>query len=326
MTSPEESIMTVLGPVSPEQIGPTYMHEHLILDNSFSGWDPNKSFTEEDVAIWEMNDSYRAGARAVVEMTCTGLGAAPAALRRIAQATRVSIIASTGFYRHVNYPDYVTAASVDDLAELMIDHCRRGFDDSGVRPGMLGEFASHDPKTPGSVGHGPSEPPNNDVEKVFRAAGRVHATTGLPITTHCFKGIGADWEIEVFKSEGVDLSKVIIGHVVAWRPELDHVRWILDQGVNIAIDTIGYGDRDDMDFCDHQKAHLIRDVVHWGHIDQVTISLDMTRKYHLKKYGGHGFAYLMDCFLPLLREVGLTDQQVDQIIIGNPRRILTPAR
>ena len=58
------------------------------------------------------------------------------------------------------------------------------------------------------------------------------------------------------------------------------------------------------------------------YLRQIVVSLDMTRRYHLKKYGGHGYAYLMDCFAPMLREVGLTDEQVNRILIDNPRRIL----
>ena len=105
---------------------------------------------------------------------------------------------------------------------------------------------------------------------------------------------------------------------------MDHARWILEQGVNIGIDAIGYGERDGFDFFEHDKAQLARTFVDWGHIDQITVSLDMTRKYHLKQYGGHGFAFLMDCFIPILREVGLSDKQVNHIIIENPKRILTP--
>jgi len=315
INQPTMEIMTVLGPVSASELGVTYMHEHVILDNSFSGNNPLKKFDEEDVMIWEMKDVLRAGGRTIVDCTCVGLSPDPAALKRIAASSGINIIASTGFYRSVVYPDYVATSSADDLARRMIDDCENGLGDSGVRPGMLAEFSSHDRDIP----------LYEHAEKVFRAAGRAHCATGLPITTHCFEGINAEWDIDIFRQEGVDLTKVVIGHVGALRPDLDRVRWILDQGVNVGIDAIGYGERDGFDFFERDKAHLVREIVRWGHIDQITVSLDMTRKYHLKKYGGHGFAFLIDWFAPLLREVGLTDEQVDHILIANPKRILTPA-
>ena len=321
---PEHScrIMTVLGPVSPDELGPVYMHEHVIVDNSFSGNDPRKKLDEEDVLTWEMKDVMRAGGRTVVDCTCAGLGPNPAGLRRIAEASGINIVASTGFYRSIVYPAYVSSSTADELAKRLVDDWRNGFGDTGVRPGMLAEFASHDPDDTGGV---PAV--TEDNEKVFRAAARAHCATGLPITTHCWLGVGADWEIGIFRDEGVDLSKVVIGHVGVARPDMDRAKCILDQGVNVGIDAIGYGERDGfVDFFEHEKAQLVKTFVEWGHIDQVTVSLDMTRRYHLKKYGGHGFALLMDCFIPLLREVGLSDDQVDHIVVENPRRILTPAQ
>ena len=151
------------------------------------------------------------------------------------------------------------------------------------------------------------------------------AFPGMPVTTHCWIGQGADWWIAIFREKDVRLDKVVIAHVGAGRPDMDRARWILEQGVNVGIDAIGYGERDGLDFFEHDKANLVKTFVEWGHIDQITVSLDMTRKYHLKKYGGHGFAFLMDCFVPLLREVGLSDEQVNRILVENPKRILTPA-
>ena len=315
-------IMTVLGPISPDALGPTYMHEHVIADCSISGNDPLKKFDEEDVMTREMTDVLRAGGRTIVDCTCAGLGPDPEALVRIATESGINIVTSVGLYRSVVYPEYVATDSADELAGRMIRECESGIGDTGVRPGMLAEFASHDPAD--TDGDDPGGKVGEHTEKVFRAAARAQVATGLPVTTHCWCGIGADWEIGIFREEKADLSKVVIGHVGAARTDMDRVRWILDQGVNIGIDAIGYGERDGIDFFEHDKARLARAVVEWGHIEQITVSLDMTRRYHLKKYGGHGFAFLMDWFAPLLREVGLTDKQVDQILTANPRRILTP--
>ncbi|MFC1676589.1 phosphotriesterase [Planctomycetota bacterium] len=322
MSSEDSKIMTVLGPISVDELGSTYMHEHLVQDSSFLDNDPEKKIDDEETLTWEMKDTLRAGARTLVDCTCRGMGPQPEKLKRIAENSGMNIIASTGFYRPIVYPDYVKISTADELAKMMIDECQNGLEGSDVKPGMLAEFSSHDPNDM-AIDGGVSK----DNEKVFRAAARTHIATGLPITTHCWLGYGADWEINIFQEEGVDLSKVVIGHVGIDHPNIHNARYILSTGVNVGIDGIGYGERDGFkDFFEHEKAQLVKTFIEWGHIDQITISLDMTRKYHLKKHRGHGFAFLMDCFVPIMIEVGITEEQVDHILIKNPKRILTPAK
>ena len=319
------SIMTVLGPVSPDALGPTYMHEHVLVDNSFSGNNPLKKLDEVDTLIDEMRDVRRAGGRTVVDCTCVGLAPDPAGLKRIAQDADVHLIACTGFYRACVWPTYVHTSSAEDLAERMIDDCANGLADTNVRPGMLAEFSAHEREGDGWVLPAAAN-------KVFRAACIAQRETGLPITTHCgFQR--ADWQIAALRKGGVALDRVVLAHMVPGadaidadrgHPVMEHLRRILDTGVNIGIDAIAYGERDGKPLAAADKARLVRTVAEWGHLEQVTVSLDMTRRYHLKKYGGHGFAFLMDAFAPMLREVGLSDRQVDHILVENPKRILTP--
>ncbi|GAG45094.1 unnamed protein product, partial [marine sediment metagenome] len=224
MACENTEIMTILGPITADQLGPTYMHEHLIVDCSFSGNNPLKKVDDIEALTWEMKDVLRAGGQTVVDCTCVGLAPQPTALKKIAQETGINIITSTGFYRKIVYPDYVSTLSAEQLAERLIKDCRDGFDDTDIRPGMLGEFASHD-----------DGPPDENVEKVFRAAALAHCATGLPIATHCWVGVGSDWQIDILKREGADLSKVIIGHAAASRPDIAILRSILDCGANIGV-------------------------------------------------------------------------------------------
>jgi phosphotriesterase-related protein len=315
--------MTVLGPISPEALGPTYMHEHVIVDNSWSGDNPLKKLDEIDTLTWEMKDVLRAGARTIVDLTCVGLGPNPAGLKQIAEASGINIVTSTGVYRPIVWPEYVAASTVEELARRWIDECEHGFAGTDVRPGVLAEFGSNE-----------KDAVPEDADKVFQAACMTQQATGIPISTHC--GLrDCDWQVAAFKRHGALLDKVVLGHMMPSdrssvaaglsNPQMAHLKRILDTGVNVGIDTVGYGERDGQRLLEHGKAHLAKTFVEWGHLEQVTVSCDMTRKYHLKKYGGHGFALLMDWFAPLLREVGLSDEQVDQIMIENPRRILTPA-
>ena len=308
-------IMTVLGPVAPGELGPTAMHEHIIADGYFSGNDPQKVLDDEDAAVEEMKDLVRAGAGTVVECTSRGLGPDPGALRRIARASGINIIASAGFYRRIVYPDYVLTETAEGLARRMIDEVENGIAGTGVRPGMLAEFASHD-----------EGEPDEHVEKVWRAAARTQLATGLPITTHCWVGKGADWEIEILTAEGVPPDKIVIGHLGANRPDMDLARRVLDTGVNVGVDCVGYDERVGfVDYFDPERAQLIKTFIDWSHLSQITISRDMMRKYALKKHGGKGYSYLFEGFTDILRENGISDDEIHTLLVENPRRILTPA-
>ena len=311
-----DKIMTVLGPVSPNELGPTAMHEHLIADCSFSGNDPQKKFDEEDAAVEEMKDLVRAGAGTIVECSCHGLLPDYEALVRIAKASGINIIASTGFYRRIVYPEFVLTSTAEEIARQLIEEVEEGIGGTGVRPGMLAEFASHD-----------DGEPDEHVEKVWRAAARTQLATGLPITTHCWVGNGAEWEIGILREEGVDLAKVVIGHVGANRPDMDKARWILDTGVNVGVDCIGYDERAGfVDYFDPERAELIKTFIGWGHLSQITISRDMMRRYELKRHGGKGYSYLFEGFVDILRKAGICEKEIRMLLVENPHRILSCKR
>jgi len=103
-------------------------------------------------------------------------------------------------------------------------------------------------------------------------------------------------------------------------------------GVNLGIDCIGYdepgplpGTEGFQDFHDEDRAALTKKLIDWGYLEQITISQDMTRTYHLKSHGGHGYGYLLEKFVPMLQQLGVTAEQIQVLLVDNPRRILTPA-
>ncbi len=309
------NIMTVMGPMPAEQLGITHMHEHLIGDCSFSGNDPRKKLDDVDVAIAEMEYFKQAGGQTIVELTCRGLGQNAAALRRIAEESGVNIIAATGFYREVVYPDYVRSETVDELAQRMINDANQGIAGTDVRAGIIAELATENDTDEVS----PLE------EKVFRAAGRAHLATGLPVSTHCWAGHHAFEQVRLLTDEGVQPDKIVIGHL-AVQPGLEETnRGLADLGVNLGIDAIGYGEADGFhDFHDEDRAALAKKLIDWGYLEQITISQDLMRTYHLKSHGGHGYGYLLEKFVPMLHQLGVTAEQIQVLLVDNPRRILTP--
>ena len=305
-------VMTVLGAISVEALGVTHMHEHLIADCSFSGDDPRKKFDDVDVAIQEMKYFKEAGGETLVELTCRGLGPDPLALRRIARESGVNVIAATGFYREVVYPEYVKTETIDQLAQRLIDDAQQGLEGTDVRPGIIAELATE----------ADTEKVSPFEEKVFRAAGRAHLATGLPISTHCWAGHHAFEQVRLLTDEDVSPDRIVIGHVGVAPGLEDLNRQLADLGVNLGIDAIGYDEL--VDFQDPDKVALVKRLIDLGHLGQITISLDMMRKYLLKHEGGHGYGYLLEEFVPMLLEAGVTPEQVEVMLVENPKRILAP--
>ncbi len=306
------TVQTVVGPILPEQLGVTHMHEHLIADCSFSGNDARKKFDDVDVAIQEMKYFKQAGGDTIVELTCRGLGQEPLALRRIAQESGVNVIAATGFYREVVYPEYVKRETIGQLTQRMIDDAQQGLEGTDVRPGIIAELATEVD----------TEKVSPLEEKVFRAAGRAHLVTALPISTHCWAGHHAFEQVRLLTDEGVPPDKIVIGHLGVQHGLEDINRRLADLGVNLGIDAIGYDELGD--FQDKDRAALVKRLIDLGYLRQITISQDMMRRYHLKHEGGHGYGYLLEKFVPMLLAVGVTEKQVQVLLMDNPRRILTP--
>lgn len=302
-------VMTVLGPIAPEELGVTSVHEHIIADCSFSGNDPQKRFDDVDLMAEEVAHFREEGGRTIVELTTRGLGQDAAALRDISGRSGVQIVAASGFYREIVFPDYVATATVDQLRDIMIKDIRVGIDNTDVRAGVIGELASEFP----------GETLSENQEKVFRAAGQAAVETGVGITTHCWQGAAASEMIRVLTEEGVDPGRILIGHLAVIHGLMDRIFAIADKGAMLGIDCIGF---DMGDFTDHSRAEMVKTLIDRGYISQITIALDMMRTFFLKKFGGNGYGYLINGFVDIMRDHGVSQYQIDTLLIDNPRRLL----
>lgn len=308
------TVMTVLGPISPRELGTTLLHEHLIFDLRFGDPDPNKFMDESDAAIQDMLLLREAGGQTLVEQTCQGIGRNPAALREIAGQCDVHIIASTGFYRMTTYPSYVRSESVEDLAERLIRDITEGINGTEVRAGMIAEIA-----TEGNTAF------TGTQIKVYRAVALAQQATGLSISAHCWLGKGAVPLIHLLTADGVAADRIVVHHIGANRMTPQAALLILDAGAKIMVDCIGYGEADGfIGWNDRDRAALVGTLFARGYGQQVTISKDLCRRSHFTKFGGHGHRYLLRGFIPMLREVGLTQGHIEGLLVGIPREVLTP--
>jgi predicted metal-dependent phosphotriesterase family hydrolase len=298
-------VMTVLGPVDAGDLGITLPHEHLLID-LFRLFQPHREFLVND---WELSaaelDLYgRAGGGTLVELTTPDIGRDPAGLVRIAERTGVKIVMGTGRYREPFYEPELARLSTQEFAQMLIDDIEHGVD--GVRPGIIGEIGTHEPWV------APAE------ERVFRAAARAHHSTGLSITLHAnASGVGLA-QLDVLVEEEVDARRVVVGHCDT-HPFSDYHREILRRGAWVEFDTI----RGTFEFETQRQLRQLKLLVDEGFIDQLLLSQDLCINRHFTAYGAKGYAFLITEFAQRMRDAGLTQEQVDTLLIENPRRMLT---
>jgi predicted metal-dependent phosphotriesterase family hydrolase len=284
------------------------VHEHLVID-AWGMWPvPNYSLIVDDVElVAEEIEAYRAaGGVSIVDVTNIGLGRDPLALRRISQATGVQLVMGCGWYRERVYPTYIQEKSTDELAAMLVAEITDGVDGTGIRPGIIGEIGTERTFiTPAQ-------------ERVFRAVARAHLQTGAPISTHTTHwGELALEQLDLLEEEGVDPHHVIIGHL-GDRREISMLLPIAERGAFLGIDNIGYHDYQR----EERRAQNVIELIEAGFRSQVLLSMDIATRNDLHSYGGKGFDYLLLIFIPLLRELGATEEDVHVLLVTNPQRAL----
>lgn len=309
MTSMRGQVMTVTGAVSPSELGITHSHEHVMWDYFEMIRSYDVIFDDENVARAEVQMFKDAGGGCLVDCTTTGLNPNPNALKRISIDTGVTIVLGCGWYREPVYVSDVTEKTSRELGAILVRHIMEGFDDSDVRAGFIGEIGTE-------RGHiSPRE------ERVFRAAAIASNETGAPIWTHTTHfGELAHEQIDLLEECGVDPARVVVNHL-GDRDDTQHVLAIARRGVYMSIDNIGY--EGDGYPGDAVRLRNIEALIEGGFEDRIVLGTDIGTRDALKTYGGRGFAWLIESFIPRMREAGLSQSQIDKLTIHNVARALT---
>lgn len=290
--------MTVLKP------GITYAHEHIPIDRSEVIEDEDALLDSQGLVIKELKELYNKGVRNIVEATCRGIGRNVAYAQKVATETGINIVQATGWYQSAFLPIEVYQLSVTQLAEMMIKDITVGIKNTDIKAGVIGEIATTKNRW------------TEQEEKVFNAAVIASKETHTPIMTHTSIGTLGREQVEFFQKKHANLSKVIIGHVdLTGNP--NYVLEMLKTGTNVEIDTIGKNNY----MSDAKRVEIIKAAQDAGFTDQIVMSMDITRKSHLKANGGIGYAYLLDSFIPELKAGGVTEEFINKMLVENPQRI-----
>jgi phosphotriesterase-related protein len=308
-------VITVTGPVPPERIGFTLSHEHTSSSFELLGTRSQATDYTPDMELMveELHDFRRRGGSCLVDLTSIGIGRDPIWLRSLSSRSGVLIVMGAGWYRGSHYPagEGIDRRTVDDLADQVVGECEHGVAGSGVRPGIIGEIGTDE------AWISPVE------ERVHRAVARAARRTGLAVHTHAlFSQVGLD-QLRVFDEEGLDPARVVIGHADSLL-DLDYYLAVLDRGASLGFDQLGRSG-DYFTAREAQLVELIVELLERGFTSRVLLSHDIYANAQLKAYGGTGFGYLAQHFLPHLRTAAVGEGEIATMTIDNPRRILTVA-
>ncbi|MDQ2230125.1 phosphotriesterase-related protein [Citrobacter portucalensis] len=281
--------------------GYTWVHEHLHID--LSGFKNNLDcrLDQYDLICQEMKDLRALGVSNIIEMTNRYMGRNPQFMLDLMRDTGINVMACTGYYQDAFFPEHVAARSVEQLAQEMVDEIAIGIDGTELKAGIIAEIGSSE----GVIT--PLE------EKVFIAAARAHIETGRPISTHTsFSTMGLE-QLVLLQAHGVDLSRATVGHCDL-KDNLDNILRMIDLGAYVQFDTIGKNNY----YPDENRIGMLHELRNCGLLNRVMLSMDITRRSHLKANGGNGYDYLLTTFIPQLRQSGFSQADVDTMLRDNP--------
>lgn len=304
-----QMIRTVLGDIDTNSLGVTYMHEHLIIDSEIVK--KNLSYihlpSTED-AITELNICKTAGVTSMVDCMPTASGRDIKRLAVISDKTGINIIAVTGLHHVKYYNEYdpIEALDVDSLASLFIDEIENGCEGTFYKAGLIKVVTS-------------GENPSNRELRLFEAAAIAQKVTGAPILTHCEHGKGALQQLDILRNLDVDLSKVVMSHTDK-EPDFSYHKEILSSGVNVEYDQ----SLRQIDLDNSTSALLTAEMLEQGFGRQIMLGTDGARRSLWSSLGGYpGLAALYQNWSSRLRQVGITNEQLELMFVTNPAGFLS---
>ena len=305
------SIATVAGPIEPAQLGLTLMHEHVLVDfigaaeATPSRYDAEAVFTR---VLPFLQQAKALGAATLVECTPAHLGRDARLLARLAKASGLHILSNTGYYganKDKHLPPQAFSETPQQLAARWIREHEQGIDGTGIKPAFM------------KIGVDAGRLSEVDA-KLVRAAAITHAATGLPIAIHTGDGIAAHEEMDLLEQAGVPLSSFIWVHAHSEQDGGMHLR-AAERGAWVEFDGIAPKSVE-------RHVALVLALRKAGRLDRVLVSHDAGWYRVGEPNGGEfrPFDTLFTAFVPALKAAGLAPAEIDQLLIANPRRALTP--
>ena len=315
-------VETTLGALPVDQLGWINAHDHVIMDGGYTVVKtPDFKLDSVEKAVEEMGYWLKAGGGAVVDAQPFGSGRNARKLIEVSKATNLPIIVPTGFQSKEFYlPDHWQYKYAEDiLAELLRQEVVEGVDLNGYESPIV----ERSPVKAGFIKVASDyQLVSEHTRRHIRAAGKVHAQTGVPMLVHTDNGTAADIIIDLFEAAGVAPSCVMLCHMDR-NPDPYVHRELAKRGAYLQYDTpsrIKYQP-------ENIVVELMRTMFDAGLGTQMLLGGDMARRSYWKAYGGGpGFDYLLTKFTPRLRAEGFSQSELETLWHHNPARWLTSGK
>jgi phosphotriesterase-related protein len=339
-----EKVITVRGPIDPASLGIVLPHEHLLWDlrcwahpepeeprlramvkqpvslenrghvvyHPFHYLD-NLCLTDVAVTIDEVKKYRDAGGGTICDVTPERLRRDPAAQIKISQEAGIHIVMSTAFYVASSWDSREKGMSVDDIKKKILSEFEYGVGPKHVKPGILGEI-------------GISDIENSLEIKSLKGSAMAQHEIGCPVMVHTpIWAKEGNKILDVIEESGGDVRKVVLSHLDPTMYDLDYADSLAKRGAFIAydlFDTHIMSFEDEFLPSDNERIEVILKQIKRGNLEHILISHDTCMKIKLTRWGGHGYAHILENIVPRLFKKGLSREQVDVILIENPKRFL----
>jgi len=295
------------------------MHEHVFvlspeIENNYPAFDEDAAVAG---AVGRLNDLKANGVDTIVDLTVIGLGRYIPRIQRVNADADINIVVATGLYTYNDVPHHfhyrgpgTVFGGPETMVDMFVRDIETGIADTGVKAAIL--KCATDAK---GVTRG--------VDRVLRAVAQAHRTTGVPISTHTHAASkrGLDQQ-DVFEAEGVDLSRVVIGHS-GDSTDVAYLEAIMARGSFIGMDRFGI----DIILAFEDRVQIVADLCARGHADQMVLSHDAAchndwlPPQAYDRMPRWNYLHITRDVIPALRDRGVTEAQIEQMLIHNPKKI-----
>jgi phosphotriesterase-related protein len=317
-------VQTVQGPVDTAELGQVLMHEHVFVLTA----DVQQNYPEEwggeeqrvADAVEKLTALAATGVRTIVDPTVVGLGRYIPRIQRVAEQVELNIVVATGCYTYDDVPFFfhhrgpaLNAALGTEVPDPMVDMFVRDVEEGIAGTGVRAAFLKCAIDSPGLT---------RGVERVMRAVARAHGRTGVPITVHTHPGSRQGLVVQkVFAEEGVDPRRVVLGHS-GDTTDADHLSELADAGFLLGMDRFGIN----LDTTFEARADIVVEMCRRGYAESMVLSQDASCYIDWVDPGVMAmltdwrYTHIHEDVLPYLREHGVTDEQIETMLVANPRR------
>jgi len=314
------TVESVNGPIDVDELGTTLIHEHFRFRDEGAAFQWPHLYDEQDEldkALADARGVMSHGVKTVVDPNAMTGSRDARFSKRIADETGIQVILATGVYTYEHLPQVLLNRDEDQIADLFVHDIEEGMQGTDVKAAFLKTACDEPGMVPG-------------VEKLHRAAARASNRTGVPIMAHSRPASGTGPEqVRVFEEEGVDPNKVQIAHT-GDTDDLDYIEKLLDMGVWIGMDRYG------LDLflpTDRRNATLLA-LLERGYAGRMFISQDycstldwfpieVQEALKATEVPEWSMTMLFETVIPYLKENGMTDEQLETMLVDNPKRWLS---